>query len=63
MTILDLQNISNNYENIYFGVSDKNVNKLVLDILISILIAQNETITQLQANMENRMICKNYKEE
>jgi len=61
MSIEELQNISDDYEDIYLGLSDKNINKIILDTIISILTEQATKITSLETDVANRMLCTKYK--
>ena len=77
MSLANLKNIQANYDNTYFGQSDRLINKQLLDAIISALETMQgsintndekiddleERIDTLEEQMENRMLCKNYKEE
>lgn len=68
MSIEELQNLNDDYDNIYFGKSDKDFDKLELQNLIEALMTfttkMNELeakVTTLEEQMANRMLCTKYK--
>jgi len=70
MSLANLKNIQANYDNTYFGQSDKKINKELLQNIVDVFVRintenseLNEKVATLEEQMENRMLCKNYKEE
>ena len=54
MSLADLQALAANYEDSYFGQSDKAIAKTILDLIVEILAAH-------EADIANRMLCTKYK--
>jgi len=52
MGLSDLQTIANNYEDSYFGHSDKALSKVVLDLLISVLEKLDTKMDELDTKID-----------